>query len=258
MIALFSLASCGAESPATGNAPPQSNNVASEPPAATPSPESGYPYQILKELAQVHLKYNSINEALRLYELAIDRQMQQTNTQDAESWSGFAEALAKAGRPEEAATAYRRAATIYEQLLSSGANPELHNFYVGRIAALYKVLGSEAEYRKWLKELKADPDDWKQQVELAAIHEQHEDYERAEAGYKRAHQLTADAPSEKAEVEVRYAGMLQKAGRSDDAEASARAVIANEAASSENKRAAKRLLFEIYDKRGELDKLEFK
>lgn len=224
--------------------------------------EAKYPYQLLKELAQVHLKYNSVDEALRLYQLAIDVQLQQTNTEDAENWIGFGDALAKAGRQEEAGRSYQRALGIYENLYKERGpdlleDSALHNQYVGRISQLYGVLGNQDKRREWLAKLRADENNWQQQLELAAIHQQLERFERAEECYKRAIDLTAEEPANGAIAQIRYATMLHARERGEEARVLAHEVNLNEAASDDVRRAARRLLFEIYDARGELDKLDF-
>jgi len=262
-VAGMAFSGCGPDG--ENSAPVNNANVASDlpangaPAAAQPSSkEDKYPYQILKDLAQVHLKYNSIEESLRLYELAIRNQTQQTGSVDADSLTGYGDALAKGGLKEKAAEAYTQALRIYEDHMRKGVKPELHNFVVERIAILYRVLGNEKEYTRWLGELRAGENIWQQQLELAAIHEQLQNFERAEPCYKRALELTAKEPASQAEVELRYAVMLAKANREKESEEKARAVIKAEAAKDEHKRQARRLLFEIYDKRGELDKLDFK
>lgn len=227
-------------------------------PQPAPSKEDQYPYPLLKDLAQVHLKYGSIEEALRLYERAINVQLQQTNTHDAESWAGFGDALVKAGRKEEGAKAYQISLQIYEQLVKDNKQPERHNFLVDRIVVLHRLLGNEKEYKFWLGELRANENSWQEQVGLGAIHEEQKNFERAEPCYKRALELTAKEPANLAEVELRYGVMLQKAGRDKEAEERARVVIKSAGAKDEIKRQARRLLFEIYDKRGELDKLDLK
>lgn len=237
------------------------NQVADAPPIVpqpAPSREDQYPYQLLKDLAIVHLKYNNIEEALRLFDLAITRQRQQTNTDDAESWAGLGDALVKAGRKEEAARAYQISLQVYEQVLKANQKPELHNVLVQRILVLHQLLGNEKEFRLWSAELRADENSWAQQVELAAIHEKQKNFDRAEPLYKRALELTAKDPANLAEVELRYGIMLQLAARDKEAEERARAVIKSAEAKDEAKRQARRLLFEIYDKRGELDKLDLK
>lgn len=264
LLAGWILTACGggmANTPAnspSNQAAADNSAPAGNAPAVVPSKEDGYPYQMLKELAIVHLKFNSIEEALRLFDMAITRQLQQTNTHDAESWTGFGDALIKAGRKEEGARAYQLAIEIYKQAIKEGKQPENHNVLVNRVMAIYAAVGNEKEYKFWVNELRAADDNWRQQAELGSIHEQQKNFERAEACYKRAMELTAKDAAPHATVSLAYGVMLVKTDRSKEAEDLARAVVKSEGADDEQKRQARRLLFEIYDKRGELDKLDLK
>jgi tetratricopeptide (TPR) repeat protein len=235
--------------------------------------EAAYPHQVLKELAQVYLKYGILDEAIRHYRLAAQVQFERTGQQDAEIYAGLGDAfllLIQHGDPthreeyrQHAAAAFRDAVTILEQVYKE-RGPELieepiqHNQLVARISRIYALLGEDDKRREWLARLRADENNWQQQTELALIHEQLERYERAEERFKRALELTVDDAASRAQVEVRYAALLNKLERGDEAIALARAVIANEEADDEARRLARRLLFDIYDARGELDKLDFK
>lgn len=273
LMALVSLAGIGcqpsgnegnsSELPAESNGAEDGDTEEAENGEAEKLREAAYPYQLLKELAQVYLKHNVVDEALRMYQLAIDVQLQQTNTEDAENWIGFGDALAKAGRQEEAARSYQRALSVYEGLYKERGpdlleDPILHNQYVGRISQLYGVLGNQEKRREWLAKLRADENNWQQQVELAGINEQLERFERAEECYKRALELTEEGSANRAVAQIRYAAMLNGRERGEEAATLAHDVNRNEAASDDVRRAARRLLFEIYDARGELDKLDFK
>src|SRR5687767_10281472 len=111
MFAVFSMAvycvGCqpvaGGASGNSGNAPSNSSDEKSNAPAPTGDAskpvepkEAKYPHQVIAALARVYLQYGIIDEALRLYDLAIVQQLRQNNTEDAENWIGFADALVKA------------------------------------------------------------------------------------------------------------------------------------------------------------------
>lgn len=102
--------------PAAGNAPANGSNAPSNEANAgnAPATESGkvaepkearYPHQVIAALAKVYLQYGIIDEALRLYDLAIVQQLKQTNTEDAENWIGLADALVKAKEAQKASQA---------------------------------------------------------------------------------------------------------------------------------------------------------
>jgi tetratricopeptide (TPR) repeat protein len=237
-------------------------------------PTAQYPHEVYKDLAQVYLRYRILDEAIRNYELAAKVQYERTGEQDAEIHVGLGEAYAiliQQGAPEnreqyrsQAAESFRNALTIYTELhdeqgpeyIAEGKNVE-YNQLVARIARIHGLLGEDDKRREWLARLRADENNWQQQVELAQIHEQLERHERAEERYKRALTLTEEDAPNRAEVQVRYAAFLNKVERQDEAITIARAVVNNEEATSEAKRLARRLLFDIYDARGELDKLDF-
>jgi tetratricopeptide (TPR) repeat protein len=235
-------------------------NEGQEQQAPAPPTEASYPYQMLKDLAQIHLKYNSTDEALKLFELAINVQLQQTNTEDAENWAGFGDALRNAGRVEEAGRAYQRALAIYEKLYQDRAaevaeSAQLNNYYVERVVLLYRVLGSEEKRREWLGKLRADQNNWQQQVNLAGINEQLERFERAEQGYQRAMELTAEHSAHQAEVAVRYGAFLYRRERHVEAETHLRSAVRNAAATAEIKAAAREHLFKVLAAMGKLDDL---
>ncbi|MCC6573871.1 MAG: tetratricopeptide repeat protein [Planctomycetes bacterium] len=227
-------------------------------PEPEPPKEAKYPYQLTAALAKVHLQFNNIDEALRLYELAINTQAKQTGTEDAENWTGLGDALRKANRKAEAEKSYQRALGIYETLFKQNTKPELHNYYIDRIAIHYRVLGNEAEAQKWIAQMKADENNAEQQLALARVLETQNNFEKAEACYKRALELTKADAKQQALVKIGYSGMLQAAKRSDEALKMAKEVVAVKDLPDDTKKAAKTLLFKIYEARGELDKLDFK
>ncbi|MBP9893341.1 MAG: tetratricopeptide repeat protein [Planctomycetes bacterium] len=227
-------------------------------PAVAVQPEAQYPYQVIAALAKVYLQYNITDQAVRLFELAINQQYKQTGNEDAENWAGFGDALQKADRKEEAAKAYERALAIYETLFKQNTDAGRHNFYLQRLAAVNRVLGRDKEASAWLAQLKADEKSAAQQVALARIFEDQQDFAKAEVCYRRALDLTQADARLLAEVKIAYATMLNKSKRQDEAIALARDVAATEEASEETLKLAKRLLFEIHEARGELGKLEFK
>ncbi|MBE7493068.1 MAG: tetratricopeptide repeat protein [Planctomycetes bacterium] len=209
------------------------------------------------DLARVYLNYNVLDQALKHFELAINTQLRQTGTEDAELWAGFADALQKAGRKDEAVKAYQRALEIYEKLYAANDQPDRHNYYVQRVAALHAVLGNQAESARWQGMLRADENSASQQLALAMILEGRQKFEEAEARYRRALALTDKDPIAAAEVKLAFAAMLRKIKREAEVEALAREVIAA-GTPAEGVKQARRLLFDIYEARGELDKLEFK
>ncbi|MCA8945130.1 MAG: hypothetical protein KDB29_02780, partial [Planctomycetes bacterium] len=87
----LTFAACG-----TGNTPAAENGDGNEAPSNSEAgnetadanqpelpKEAAYPYQVNAEVARVYLKYNIIDEALRLFDLAIAQQYQQTGSEDA-------------------------------------------------------------------------------------------------------------------------------------------------------------------------------
>jgi tetratricopeptide (TPR) repeat protein len=241
----------------------------------TEEPAAKYPHEVYKDLAQVYLRYRILDEAVRNYRLAAQVQYESTGEQDAEIHVGLGEAYAlliQQGAPEnretyrqQAADSFRNALRIYTEVHTEKGPDMLaeqqqieYNQLVARIARIHGLLGEDEKRREWLARLRADDDNWVQQVELAQVHEQLERFERAEERYRRALTLTEEDTEKHAEVQVRLAGMLKRMERQDEAITIAREVIANESATDEAKRLARRLLFEIYDARGELDKLDFR
>jgi tetratricopeptide (TPR) repeat protein len=260
------LSGCGPESavaspthadPAAINAGADQGKPEAEDPQAAPK-EAAYPYQVNAELARVYLKYNIVDEALRLFDLAITQQLQQTGSEDAENWTGLGDALVRAKRTDEAAKAYGRAAQIYRQLLPQAKNNQLHNFYLHKLAVLSQALGQNEERLNYLAQLRADENSAAQQLELAGILEQVGQKGKAEECLKRALALTADDAQAHATAQIAYAGMLSRTDRLDEALEQAKAAHATEGLDAETSKSARRLLFEIYEARGEADKLEFK
>lgn len=259
LVLAAALSGCtGRDAAYAANSPANAAATANTPATIAEQPEAKYPYQVIASLAQVYLQYNITDQALRLFELAINQQYKQTGNEDAEYWAGFADALAKSGRKEEAVKAYERALTILETLFKQNTDAGRHNFYLQRLAAINRVLGRDKEAGAWLAQLKADEKSAAQQVALARIFEDQQDFSKAEACYKRALDLTQADARLLAEVKMAYATMLNKSKRQDEAVALAREVTATKEASEETLKLAKRLLFEIYEARGELGKLEFK
>lgn len=261
--------------PAVGNTPTNGSNVpANDAPAGnTPAPDGGkpaepkeakYPHQVIAALAKVYLQYGIIDEALRLYDLAIVQQLRQTNTEDAENWIGLADALVKAKEAQKASQAYKRALAIYEKLLQEkmtggkATDTKLVNFYISRIAVLYQVLGDEPNRMKYLGMLIADEKNAAEQLELAKVHAGLKNMEKAEAAFKKALELTKDNLKENAIVKVEYARALHDAKRDDDALAQVKDLVNNKDLAEETRKAARRLMYDIYEARGELDKIDFK
>lgn len=226
--------------------------------------EAKYPHQVIAALAKVYLQYGINDEALRLYDLAIVQQIRQTNTEDAENWIGLADALVKANEKGKAAGAYKHALEIYEKLLQekmvggTASDPKLANFYISRIAVLYQVLGDNTSRLKYLGMLIADEKSAAEQLELAKIHASLKNWEKAEAAFKKALDLTKDNVKDNATIKVAYASALHDAKRDDDALAQIKDLVNNKDITEEAKKAARRLMYEIYEGRGELDKISFK
>jgi tetratricopeptide (TPR) repeat protein len=260
------LAACGnGNSPAPDNAPENrqaddpDNKPGTEPGGEPEVPrEAAYPYQVNAELAKVYLKYNITDEAIRLFDLAITQQRTQTNTEDAENWIGLGDALKNAGRTDEARLSYQRALQILEHVLANAKDNQQHNFIIGRIAAVCNVLGLKDKRLDYLSKLKADTDNANQQLELAAIFRQVGNAEKAEVHYQRALELTQEDPAAGAVVRVAYGDMLFALERYEEALPLAKAAAEAEGADDKTRKAARRLLFELYEARGESDKLEFK
>jgi len=268
LLLCLSLPGCGdlPSSNQTGNSNSEQGTTDTETPdtdtpeeeTATVHPEAKYPFQVQAELARVYLRHNILDEALRLYELAIDTQYRQTGTWDAEVWVGFADALARAGRNQEAVNAYNHALRIYVSLFEQNQDPARHNVYVERIAAIHGVLGDRQQQAAWTARLRADENNPDQQIGLAQVHEQLGNADLAEAAWRRAHELLAEDPARQTAVSVALASLLHRTERTDDALTLARGALETEGITSETRRAAMRLLFDIYESRGELDKLEFR
>ncbi|MBX3475649.1 MAG: hypothetical protein KF754_14860 [Planctomycetes bacterium] len=255
VVAVLSICVTGCSPRASDNPNGPANGLAQ--PAAGDA-GAAYPYQVHADLARVYLQYNIIEEALRHFEAAINAQHKQTDTEDAELWAGFADALHKAGRKDEAAKAYQRALQVYEALFARDTETAQHNMYAQRIAALHTVLGNSAEAANWRGKMKADMDSPSQQLAMALILEAQGNADGAEACFRRALALTEGNAANNAEAKIAYAAMLNKAKRTQESEALAREVIAAPGAPAQHVKQARRLLFEIYEARGELDKLEFK
>ena len=168
--------------------------------------------------------------------------------------------MVKANERAKAEQAYKRALAIYEKLLQEkmvggkAADAKLVNFYISRIAVLYQVLGDNANRLKYLGMLIADENSASEQMELAKIHAGLKNIEKAEAAFKKALDLTKDDLKNNATVKVEYARALRDAKRDDEA----LSMINNKEISEETRKAARRLMFEIYEARGELDKIDFK
>ena len=239
-------------------APAANNSSPAEPETPAPPKEANYPYQVNAELARVYLKYNITDEAMRLYDLAIQQQLKQTNTEDAELWIGLGDALKNAERKEEAVKAYQRALQILEIVLPNAKTVQQHNHIIERTAAVCAVLGLEDERVDALAKLKADDDNPAQQLELARIFQQLGNVEKSEAHFTRAMELTQEDPAQHAVVRVAYGNMLFGLERYDDAMPLAKAAMDTEQADKDTRKAARRLVFELYEARGEADKLEFK
>lgn len=266
LVPAFVLAGCGSgddnSSSNDSNKASTGNEAAGNTPDETDQPappkEASYPYNVNADLARVYLKHNIIDEALRLFDLAIMQQRNQTNTDDATVWAGFGDALVRANRKKEAAVAYSRSLEIYKQVLPKAQTNQNHNQIIGEIAKLCAVLGLEDDRMTYLSQLKADEKNPSQQIELAGVLEQVGQKEKAETHYKLALELTKDDPKQLALARVAYAGMLFRAERLDEALETAKAAYDTEGLNSETKTAARRMLFSIYEARGEADKMEFK
>lgn len=269
-VALISACGPAGNSPAN-NMPANdagASNAPSNQPADNTKPpepkEAKYPHQVNAALAKVYLQYGIIDEALRLYDLAIVQQLRQTNTEDAENWIGLADALVKANEKQKAEQAYKRALAIYEKLLQEKmvagqvSDPKLANFYISRIAVLYQVLGDNASRMKYLGMLVADEKNASEQLELAKIHAGLKNNEKAEAAFKKALDLTKDNAKDNATIKVEYARALRDFKREDEALAQIKDLVNNKDIGDEARKAARRLMFEIYEARGELEKIDFK
>lgn len=250
---------------ATANQPGnEATDTPEDKPATNEPKEAKYPHQLIAALAKVYLQYGVVDEALRLYDLAIVQQLRQTNTEDAENWIGLADALVKANEKPKAEQAYRRALAIYEKLLQekmvngTASEPKLVNFYISRIAVLYQVLGDNANRVKYLGMLIADENNASEQLELAKIHAGLKNMEKAEVAFQRALELTKDDAKNNATVRVEYARALRDAKRDEDALAQIKDLVNNKEINEDTRKAARRLMFEIYEARGELDKIDFK
>lgn len=263
-VVVLSLTGCGSgnagNSNGSVNAPANEapSNEPAQPDTADVPKEAAYPHQVNAELARVYLKYNIIDEALRLFDLAITQQLKQTGSEDAENWSGLGDALVRAKRTEEAGRAYNRALQIYKQLLPQAKTTQLHNYYIQKIAVLCQVLNLADERMTYLSQLKADENNASQQVELAGIFEQVGQMEKAEACYKRALTITAEDPQQLAIAQIAYAGMLLREKRLDDALDVSKKAYETKDLKTETKTAARRMLFNVYEARGEAEKMEFK
>jgi tetratricopeptide (TPR) repeat protein len=247
-----------------GNAAPDNApaNGASQPDDKPQLPkEAAYPHQVNAELARVYLKYNIVDEALRLFDLAIAQQLKATGTEDADNWMGLGDALNLAKQGDKAKLAYERALAIIDQILKErGAQlkPQDANALITRAATLCQVLGRNDARVQYLSQLKADENNAAQQLELAKVLEQVGQADKAEVCFKRAIELSKGKPADTAIAEIEYASMLLRAKRLDDALAHAKLAHEIKDVPEATGKAARRLLFEIYEARGESDKFEIK
>lgn len=264
LTATLAIASCGpgntaANVASAGNAP--AINAPADTPQPTPPKELAYPHQVNAELARVYLKYNIVDEALRLFDLAIAQQLKASGTEDADNWMGLGDALNLAKQGDKAKLAYERALSIIDKILSDRGNalsPQDHNSLITRAATLCHVMGRAEDRSKYLARLKADENNAAQQLELAKVLEQVGQAEKAETAFKRAIELSKGRPADTAIAELEYASMLLRAKRLDDALAHAKLAHEIKDVPEPTSKAARRLLFEIYEARGESDKIEIK
>ncbi len=247
-----------------GNSAPNNApiNGASQPDEKPQLPkEAAYPHQVNAELARVYLKYNIVDEALRLFDLAIAQQLKATGTEDADNWMGLGDALNLANQGDKAKLAYERALAIIDQILKErGAQlkPQDANALITRAATLCQVLGRNNARVQYLSQLKADENSAAQQLELGKVLEQVGQADKAEACFKRAIELSKGKPADVAIAEIEYASMLLRARRLDDALTHAKLAHEIKEVPEATGKAARRLLFEVYEARGESDKFEIK
>jgi hypothetical protein len=106
--------------------------------------------------------------------------------------------------------------------------------------------------------LVADEKSASEQLELAKIHAGLKNTEKAEAAFKKALELTKDNLKDNATIKVEYARALRDFKREDEALAQVKDLVNNKEISDEARKGARRLMFEIYEARGELEKIDFK
>ena len=93
---------------------------------------------------------------------------------------------------------------------------------------------------------------------VMGIFEQVGQKEKAETAYKRALEITKEDPQQLAIAQIAYAGMLLREKRLDDALDVAKKAYETKDLKTETKTAARRMLFNVYEARGEAEKMEFK
>ncbi len=258
-VALLALVSCtqGDSDPALpANAADNSAQAPAVPAPVTPAaPE--YPFQVNAELARVYLKYNIIDEALRLFDLAITQQLKQTGTEDAENWVGLGDALVKAKQPDKGKLAYERALAIYRELLKKQNTDQVHNYYIQRLATLCQALGRESERTTHLAQLRVNENDADQMLALAKVLEQVGQKQQAEARYLRAIELSTSDNEKLANALVSFASMLLKQARLDDALTHAKRAHELKDLTPLTRRLVRRVLYDVYEARDESDKMKF-
>jgi tetratricopeptide (TPR) repeat protein len=262
--AALMLAACGQSDAGGAQAQDSTDAVANTSVAAVktdPIPvapaKAEYPFQVNADLARVYLKYNIIDEALRLFDLAITQQRKQTGTEDAENWVGLGDALVKANQLEKGKLAYERALAIYRELLKKQNTDQIHNYYIQRCATLCQALGHDDERTQHLAQLKVNENDADQVLALARVLEQVGQKQQAEARYTQAIQLSAGDNEKLANALVSFGAMLLEQNRLDDALLNAKSADGLTGVAVETRKLIRRLLFEVYEARGDTEKMKF-
>ncbi len=209
-------------------------------------------YQV--ELAQIHLKYGRADEAIATIRKAIA-----ILAEFGEENAGYFYVLAKAHQAKGDGAGYRKgledSIRVYMLLHKQAKQADARNLYCERLSELYGELGDSPKSLEWADQLGSEGEsDVLVSRTKARLYLGNAQTDKALKVLETA-EAKATAVAQKEQASYNVAEVLLRLNRADDAIARLKG-LADGAAEAALRTQAKRLLLEVYDRRGELDKVK--
>ncbi len=209
-------------------------------------------YQV--DLAQVHLKYGHADDAIRAIQKGIG-----ILGEFGEENAVYFYVLAKAHQAKNDAAGYRKgledAIRVYGALHTQAKKADIRNFYCEKLSELYGELGDSPKSVEWADQLGSEGEsDVVVSRSKARLYLANAQADKALKVLEEA-EARATATAMKEQASYNIAEVLLRLNRTDDALARLKN-LSEGAAEAPLRTQAKRLLIDVYDKRGELDKVK--